>query len=456
MRVAAPAMALLCLIGCSDEPLAPSPRGPAFLSLRADTLELSRGESIVVEPIALHADSTTFTKPALRWLTGDASIATVDSTGLVTAHADGAVVVRATAAPDSVADSVVLLVRSSFTDVAVAAAASCGLSPDGRLWCWGSDAGAVLGNGSAGASAVPVAVEGNRRWRAVTAQRAHVCAITTTDEAWCWGTASEGTLGDGLLSGLRPAPSPVAGGRRWRSIAAGSATTCGVTWEQEAWCWGRGTEGALGSGTTSHSSTPSQVIGGARYSEVGTGGSTSCGLTLSGSVFCWGAGYGSTPVPVPGSHVFVDLTVGSDMACALKVGGDTWCWGVSDWNLRRGDAAESTMIPSQPRDLPKFSSISASFSHLCGLEQVTGRAWCWGDNGSGQLGRPQHGTGFFSYDAMPVAGGHSFVRIAAATAHTCGVTAAGSAWCWGAGTTGQLGDGLLSSSSTPRRVRHPR
>ncbi len=43
-------------------------------------------------------------------------------------------------------------------------------------------------------------------------------------------------------------------------------------------------------------------------------------------------------------------------------------------------------------------------------------------------------------------------RVAAGTAHSCAVTAAGEVWCWGANDTGQLGDGREVASREPVRV----
>ncbi len=54
---------------------------------------------------------------------------------------------------------------------------------------------------------------------------------------------------------------------------------------------------------------------------------------------------------------------------------------------------------------------------------------------------------------MAVGGGLSFARVSAGVGHTCGVTTAGAAYCWGYDVSGQLGDGTTTDRLSPVRVK---
>jgi alpha-tubulin suppressor-like RCC1 family protein len=74
--------------------------------------------------------------------------------------------------------------------------------------------------------------------------------------------------------------------------------------------------------------------------------------------------------------------------------------------------------------------------------------YCWGANTSGQLG---DGTTIDRMTPVLAGSGRSFFMASAGGSHTCGVaaqsgpplTGSGDAYCWGSNSNGQLGDGAF-------------
>jgi alpha-tubulin suppressor-like RCC1 family protein len=345
----------------------------------------------------------------------------------------------------------------TFRRVSVNWEHSCGLTTGNRAFCWGSNLHGELGAGTAWPeqprNLFPIAVVGGLSFRQVSAGYLHSCGVTIDYLAYCWGSNEFGQLGRGT-AGFEPGSSPrqVAGGLKFLQVSAGSAHSCGVSYPaQRVYCWGMNDAGQLGNGTGASQTAPVRVTGDHRFSEVSTGQSHTCGVTLTHEIFCWGRNeWGEVgdstrttrlrPVRVAGLHHWREVDAGGYHTCAVTTTSVAYCWGYGQsGQLGRGNRFVS-LWPRRVAGALKFASIEAGEYHTCGVTTQS-RAYCWGLDGSGQLGL---GGGAGDFDRLlpeAVVGGLVFRRVSAALDHTCGVTAAGAAYCWGYNGQGQLGTG---------------
>ena len=297
----------------------------------------------------------------------------------------------------------------------------------------------------------------------VSAGDSHTCGVTTRHAAYCWGWQLDGRLGNNTPgSDYQTIPSPVFGGLAFSSVSAGVRHTCGVTTDQAAYCWGRVSEGELGSGsTTTFAPAPVQVSGAIAFSSISAGHDYTCAISTSGAAYCWGLNdrgqlgddtyvNRATPVPVSSDLTFTAISAGRGdpgaHTCAITTTGTGSCWGQGlGGQLGRSDGPPN--VPGPVAGGLSLGSVTTGGEHTCAVD-ATGAAYCWGSNFVGQLGDGvTYGTG----TPTAVAGGLTFTSLTAGGSVTCGVTTASAGYCWGGG---QLGTGVppYVAQTTPAPV----
>jgi alpha-tubulin suppressor-like RCC1 family protein len=104
-----------------------------------------------------------------------------------------------------------------------------------------------------------------------------------------------------------------------------------------------------------------------------------------------------------------------------------------------------------PVDVPPPVTLMAAGAHTCALT-TAGAAYCWGYNGNGELGN--NARSIDNPTPVAVAGGLTFQSFSLSKVEgvSCGLTTAGAAYCWGDNAAGQLGDGTRIQRLTPTRV----
>ncbi len=338
---------------------------------------------------------------------------------------------------------------------------TCALTSGGGVKCWGYNGYGQLGNNTSIDSHTPVSVTGlTSGVTAVTAGANNTCALTSGHDVACWGANLFGQLGNGQRSEALSPLTPMGLGSGVAAAAAGYNHTCALTSSGGVQCWGENVSGSLGNGTTTTTATPVGVSGlSSGISAVTTGGGFSCALTTGGGVKCWGGntngqlGNGTTttsttPVDVTGlSSGATAITAGGTHVCALTTGGGVKCWGNNFAGAVGDGTTNDRYVPVDVTGLTSgVTAITAGGSHTCALT-TTGGVKCWGYNEAGELG---NGTTAYATTPVDVTGLTSGVTaIDAGGSQTCALTTAGGVKCWGYNTAGQLGNGTTTEAHTP-------
>jgi alpha-tubulin suppressor-like RCC1 family protein len=358
----------------------------------------------------------------------------------------------------------------------------------GKAYCWGSNASGQLGNGTTTSSSVPVPVYTGGALTGKTLAQivggfSHTCALDTTGAVYCWGLDSSGQLGNNSttqsLVPVAVTTSGVLAGKTITQIAAGNSHTCALDTTGTAYCWGANGNGQLGINSTTKSTVPvavstSGVLAGKKLSQLTAGFGHTCALDTTGTAYCWGAngngqlGNSSTtqslvPVAVTTSGVLAGKTLtqiaadqNGQYTCAVDTTGAAYCWGAASFGqLGNGGVASVPGVPvavvtSGVLAGKVLTQIATGSGSTCALASA-GAAYCWGQGVDGELG-----NGSTANSNAPVAvtmtgalAGQTLSQISLGTNFACALSATGTVYCWGVGSSGQLGNNSSAQSTVP-------
>jgi alpha-tubulin suppressor-like RCC1 family protein len=322
-------------------------------------------------------------------------------------------------------------------------------------------------------------------WKQVSLGESFGCGISLTDNLYCWGKNDFLQRGSGDTSTTSTAydPSPVytggvLAGKTVIKVSTSNYSACALTSDGLVDCWGNNTGGELGNGTQTNSSVPVQVGGllaGKTATDVSIGFGQACAIA-NGDAYCWGAlqnpvgvlgnntfSGSSTPVAVYKSGVLAGLTikkiaVDHSNACVIASNNLAYCWGSSNNGaLGNNQSSADSSVPVAVYTAgvlagKTIKAISMWYGYTCTIASDD-KAYCWGDNGYGQLGNNSS-----TYSQVPVAvntagvlSGKVVTDIFAGKLSTCAI-ASGAAYCWGENSVGTLGNNSTATSLVPVAV----
>jgi alpha-tubulin suppressor-like RCC1 family protein len=251
--------------------------------------------------------------------------------------------------------------------------------------------------------------------RQVACRKNMSCAVTNDNVLYCWGSMPIGFT-EIVGVGAKKIADSVS------QVAVGDGRhLCFVTTAGKVSCLGKNESNALGVSGVGETTTPQDV-----------------------------PGFPDTTSDPPNSHAAVEVTVGASHSCARLDSGIVKCWG-GNWDGQLGSSAPSASGPTAIPGL-RAKSIAAGYDHTCAVGE-DGVVRCWGDNAGGALGNGKA----CEHQTAPVAVVGATLRaklVAASMNHTCMVSDGDNVYCWGMNGTGQLGIGPPYDGATmvPTRV----
>jgi uncharacterized repeat protein (TIGR01451 family) len=174
----------------------------------------------------------------------------------------------------------------------------------------------------------------------------------------------------------------------------------------------------------------------------------------------------------------VAISAGAGHSLAAKSNGTLWAWG-DNTSGQLGDGTRTTRLMPVQTNFSGIIAVAAGTSHSLAIQSYScpiatqsvarfveqeltavinpfpspfptcTRVLAWGAGGSGQLG---NGGNFDSNTPVVVSGLSNVVAVAAGHLHSLALKADGTVWAWGYNESGQLGNGSNIDRNTPVQV----
>ncbi len=405
---------------------------------------------------------------------------------------------------------------------------TCAITFAGNTYCWGNDGSGQLGNGATSTNQnAPVKVLAGAATgldtdgtylvniKQIAVGGGHTCAISNAGNTYCWGSASGGQLGDNNTTWInRETPVKVLAGAAtgvetdgtylvsMKQIVGGSAHTCAISNAGNAYCWGDGLQGKLGNNTSTGTQyTPVKVLKGAaaasdtdatnliNIKQISANLGHTCAVSNAGNTYCWGyagdgqlgdnqivtnrlvpvkvmAGVAAGTTDADGASATTNFLInakqivaGQVSSCAISNAGKTYCWGTASLGILGDNQTVTNRLTAVYvlQVTPEFKQIAIAQAHTCAISNA-GRAYCWGGAVNGALGDNQ--TTVDRLTPVKVLAGAAtgsdtdgtylinIIQIATGGNNTCAISNAGNAYCWGADNNDQLGNGATTGTQT--------
>jgi alpha-tubulin suppressor-like RCC1 family protein len=273
----------------------------------------------------------------------------------------------------------------------------------------------------------------------------------------------------------------------WLKISAGRTHTCAIASNNNGYCWGSNTYGGLGNGTNNDSNVPvpvytGGVLSGLTLKDIKAGNLMTCAIASNDNAYCWGYNYqgnlganynsptsSNVPVAVYTAGALSGKTIKSIatsssygfQSCAIASDNKAYCWGANG----SGELGDNTIVNKYAPVAVNTSVMSGTVtaitvgdSHTCAISN--GIDYCWGLNDPnsnqtyGYVGvntTADHYTTPIAVYTGGVMNGQTIIAVSAGKQQTCAASST-AAYCWGLDWDGELGNNAVTNTIAPVAV----
>jgi alpha-tubulin suppressor-like RCC1 family protein len=357
----------------------------------------------------------------------------------------------------------------SYTSVAIGSAGIYAMTSNGTIYCAGLDSSNYFGRQATLYTTSLIPVLSTLSFTKINSS----IYLDSSGNVYCSGPGGAGSLGNNTMD---DSVSPVSISRpgSYTDIAMTFLNNTGVIHTLyttcaaidgatgNIWTWGYNFKGQLGNNTMTSTSSPVSIARPGSYSAISgsVGGNFAAIEASTGNVYVWGYnGNGqlgnnsltatSSPVSIarPGSYSYVYAS----SYATLFIDGTTGMIYGSGINSSGQLGTNTIATRSSPVSLARpgsYKMVVMCSTSSYAIDASDGSLWAWGANSLGQLG---NGNTTSTSSPVSVLGGRSYVSLLG-SAHTGTVfmlDSSGTVWALGDNSSGQFGNGMTVSSSSP-------
>lgn len=296
-------------------------------------------------------------------------------------------------------------------------------------------------------------------WASVSAGQSHALALSEEGGIYVWGLNSEGQLGTNSTANVAK-PILLNNGTKWTNAITGYEHTLAIAEDGSLWAWGKNDVGQLGLNSDENRIlTPTRVGAATDWAQIAVGGNYSLALKKDGTLWSWGShSNGSIGNGQSSGNTKTPTQVGSDKdwekiyafnnwgaSFAIKKDGTLWAWGKAQNYMLGTGSTTNQLTPIQVGTDKKWKTLASDRSRNTFAIASDGTLWGVGRNNKGLL---QQGNTISQQSFVQIGTDSDWENIATFNLTFLASKKDGTLYGWGSNTYGELGNGVVNSTSS--------